>query len=102
MEPPYDQKAWEQETKPGRRLYIHNFGMTGKEFPGWELVKISATSQAPDESEKIFMWKRKGSQKEELVQVRVIETGYWRNALQYHYNQLTHSMRPDIPRGKGK
>ena len=28
MESQYDQKAWEQETKLGRRLYIHNFGMT--------------------------------------------------------------------------
>ena len=102
MEPQYDQKAWEQETKLGRRLYIHNFGMTGTEFPGWELVKTSISSHSPEESEKIYMWKRKGSDKEELVQVRVIESSYWRNALQYHHNQLMHSMRPDIPRGKGK
>ena len=54
------------------------------------------------ESEKVYMWKRKASKKEELVQVRVIESSYWRNALQYHHDQLMHSMRPDIPRGKGK
>ena len=102
MEPQYDQKAWEKETKLGRRLYIHNFGMNGTEFPGWELVKTSIASHSPEESEKIYMWKRKGSEKEELVQVRVIESGYWRNALQYHHNQLMHSMRPEIPRGKGK
>jgi hypothetical protein len=102
MESKYDQKAWEQETKLGRRLYIHNFGMTGTEFAGWELVKISFASHSPDGSEKVFMWKCKASKGEELVQVRVIESSYWRNALQYHHDQLMHSMRPDIPRGKGK
>lgn len=102
MESKYDQKAWEQETKLGRRLYIHNFGMNGTEFGGWELVKISVASRAPDESEKIFMWKRKAGKREELIQVRVIESSYWRHALQYHHDQLMHSMRPDIPRGKGE
>ena len=102
MESKYDQKAWEQETKLGRRLYIHNFGMNGKEFSGWELVKTSVASHSPDGSEKVYMWKRKASKLEELVQVRVIESSYWRNALQYHHDQLMHSMRPNIPRGKGK
>ena len=102
MESKYDQKAWEKETKLGRRLYIYNFGMNGSEFSGWELVKISVASNSPDGSEKVYMWKRKASKGEELVQVRVIESNYWRDALQYHHDQLMHSMRPDIPRGKGK
>ena len=102
MESKYDQKAWEQETKLGRRLYIYNFGMKGTEFTGWELVKISVSSHSSDGSEKVYMWKRKTSKGEELVQVRVIESNYWRDALQYHHDQLMHSMRPDIPRGKGK
>ena len=102
METQYNQKAWERETKLGRRLYIHNFGMNGKEFAGWELVKTSVANHSPDGSEKVYIWKRKASKLEELVQVRVIESSYWRNALQYHHDQLLHSMRPDIPRGKGK
>jgi len=102
MESNYDQKAWGQETKIGRRLYIHNFGMKGTEFAGWELVKTSIVSHSPDASEKIYMWKRKKSKGEELVQVRVIESNYWRHALQHHHDQLMHAMRPDIPRGKAK
>ncbi|MGA9261937.1 MAG: hypothetical protein WBV95_08180 [Desulfobacterales bacterium] len=102
MESKYNQKAWEQETELGRRLYIHNFGMKGTEFAGWELIKTSFVSHSPDQSEKVHMWKRKASEGEELVQVRVIETNYWRHALQYHHGQLMHSMRSDIPRGKGK
>ena len=102
MESKYNQKAWEQETELGRRLYIHNFGMKGMEFAGWELVNTSFVSHSPDESEKVYMWKRKASKGEGLVQVRVIETNNWRNALQYHHGQLMQSMRSDIPRGKGK
>ena len=102
MESKYNQKAWEKETELGRRLYIHNFGMKGTEFAGWELIKTSFVSHSPDQSEKVHMWKRKASEGEELVQVRVIETNYWRHALEYHHGQLMHSMRSDIPRGKGK
>ena len=48
------------------------------------------------------MWKRKAGKEEGLVQVRVVETNNWRNALQYHHGRLMQSMRSDIPRGKGK
>ncbi|MEN8691776.1 MAG: hypothetical protein AB1Z20_16925 [Desulfobacterales bacterium] len=102
MESKYNQKAWEQETELGRRLYIHNFGMKGMEFDGWELVNTTSESHPPDESEKVYMWKRKAGKGEGLVQVRVVETNNWRNALQYHHGRLMQSMRSDIPRGKGK
>ncbi|MEN8757511.1 MAG: hypothetical protein ABF303_03530 [Desulfobacterales bacterium] len=102
MESKYNQKAWEQETELGRRLYIHNFGMKGMEFDGWELVNTTSESHPPDESEKVYMWKRKAGTGEGLVQVRVVETNNWRNALQYHHGRLMQSMRSDIPRGKGK
>ena len=102
MESKYNQKAWEQETELGRRLYIHNFGMKGMEFDGWELVNTTSESHPPDESEKVYMWKRKAGTEEGLVQVRVVETNNWRNALQYHHGRLKQSMRSDIPRGKGK
>jgi hypothetical protein len=102
MESKYDQKAWEQETELGRRLYIHNFGMTGNEFAGWELIKITVMDNTPDVSEKIYMWKHKKSKAEELVQVGIIESNYWRHAQQHLYTQLANCMRPDIPRGKAK
>ncbi|MFZ0132917.1 MAG: hypothetical protein WAK95_10280 [Desulfobacterales bacterium] len=101
MESNYDQKAWEQETELGRRLYIHNFGMNGTEFDGWELVKGSVAN-APNGTEKVYMWNRNESKGEDLVQVRVIESSCWRNALQIHHDQLMQSIRTDIPRGKGK
>jgi len=98
----YDLKAWEQETKLGRRLYIHNYGMKGTEFAGWELIKTSLVETSPDRTEKIYIWKHKKSKDEQLVQVRVVESNYWRNALQHLQEQLEHCMRPDIPRGRGK
>ncbi len=102
MEHRYDQKAWEQETGLGRRLYIHNFGMNGTEFAGWELVNTSLASRVANGSEKVYMWNRKDGKGEDLVQVRIIESSCWRNALQSHHDQLMQSMRTDIPRGKGK
>jgi hypothetical protein len=97
----YDQKAWEKETGLGRRLYIHNFGMTGAEFAGWELIDTTVARHSTDESEKVFMWKRQAGEGEELVQVRVIETAAWRKALAHHHDLLARSTRTDIPRGKG-
>lgn len=102
MESKYDLKSWEQETKLGRRLYIHNFGMKGTELAGWELVKTSLGENSADAAEKTYIWKHKKSKEEELVQVRVVESNYWRNALQHLHDQLVHCMRPNIPRGKAK
>lgn len=101
MESTYDLKAWEQVTTLGRRLYIYNFGMNGAEFDGWELADTSTASHSPGESEKIFLWKRVNGEGQ-LIQVRVIECGCWRDALQVHHDQLMRSNRPDIPRGEGK
>lgn len=75
--------------------------MNGTEFDGWELVKRSVAN-APNGPEKVYMWNRNESKGEDLVQVRVIENSNWRNALRFHHDQLMQSMRPNIPRGKGR
>lgn len=102
MESTYDQKAWEQDTTLGRRLYIHNFGLKGTEFAGWELVKMSLGETSEEIAEKTYIFKHKNSKDEVLVQVRVVESSYWRNALSHLNEQLVQCMRPDIPRGKAK
>ncbi len=102
MESTYDQKAWEQDTKLGRRLYIHNFGLKGTEFAGWELVKTLVGETSEEMAEKTYIFKRKKSKDEQLVQVRVVESNYWRTALNHLNEQLMQCMRPDIPRGKAK
>jgi hypothetical protein len=102
MESKYDQNEWEQGTALGRRLFIYNYGMKGNEFAGWELIKTAVMESGPGVEEKIYMWQRKKSQEEELVQVSVFESSYWRHAQHHLMNQLHHCMRPDIPRGKGK
>lgn len=102
MESTYDQKAWEQNTKLGRRLYIHNFGLKGTEFAGWELVKTLFCETSEEMAEKTYIFKYNKSKDEVLVHMRVVESNYWRNAL-FHLNaQLMQCMRPDIPRGKAK
>lgn len=98
----YDQNEWEQETTLGRHLFVYNYAMRGNEFAGWELIKTTVMENEPGVAEKIYMWKRKKSQEEELVQVSVMESSSWRHAQHHLMNQLHHCMRPDIPRGTGK
>jgi hypothetical protein len=102
MESKYNKNEWEQGTTLGRRLFAYNYGMRGNEFAGWELIKTIFMENELGVGEKIYMWKRKKSQEDELVQVSVTESSYWRHAQHHLMNQLQHCMRPDIPRGKGK
>ena len=102
MKAPYDKNQWEQETNLGRRLYIHNYGMRGNEFVGWQLVKTVVTPVDTGGSEKIYLWQPKNGASEELVQVAIIESHYWRHTQQHLLDQLKQCMRPDIPRAKGK
>jgi hypothetical protein len=101
MKASYDKQAWEQETGLGRRLYIHNFGLRGNEFAGWELIKTVVNAIETGVTEKFYLWRPKGGKEDEMVQVAVIESHYWRHAQQHLLNQLEHCMRPDLPRGKG-
>jgi hypothetical protein len=98
----YDKSAWEHETDLGRRLYIYNYAMKGNELTGWELIKVVVAQLDANHTEKIFLWQRKKSKDEELIQVAVVESGYWRHAQHQLLNQLQHCMRPNIPRGSGQ
>ncbi len=102
MDSQYDKKEWEKVTTLGRRLFIYNYGMRGNEFAGWELIKTAVMESEPGVEETIYMWQRKKSHEEELIQVSIFESSYWRHAEHHLMNQLQHCMRPDIPRGKGK
>jgi hypothetical protein len=101
MESKYDEKEWDAATSVGRRLFLYNYWMRGTEFPGWDLIKSVVMETEPDHKTKVFLWKNKNSRQEELVQISVYESSYWRHA-QYHLkDQLEHCMRPNIPHGKG-
>lgn len=97
----YNEHEWEQETEIGRRLFIYNYAIVGKELPGWELVKVVVMQDDPGTKDKVYLWKKKNTEKE-LVRMSIIETHYWRHAQQSLKDQLNNCMRPDIPRGSGK
>lgn len=102
MDSQYNKTEWEKATTLGRRLFVYNYMMKGNEFPAWELIKTAVMESEPGAKETIYMWKRKKSQKEELIQVSVFESSYWRHAQHHLMNQLNQCMRPSIPRGTGK
>lgn len=102
MESNYDISQWEKETDIGRRLFIHNFGMTGSEFPGWKLFKAVVMPHGAGVEEKIYMWEPKKGDKDQRLRVSVIESGYWRHTHQHLVDQLRHCMHGDMPRGTAK
>lgn len=102
MESKYDIKEWAAETTLGRHIFNVNYRMVGNEFRGWELVKTVIMHQAPELSEKVYMWQKKGSDGHQLVRVSVAELPDWQNAHTQLSKALHHSMRSDIPRGTAK
>ncbi len=101
-EPSYDLEAWAAATDLGRRLFNYNYRMTGSEIRGWELVNTVAMEHEPGLTEMIYIWQRKGSDGKALIRVGISETGDWRRAQAQLHGDLVHSMRPDVPRSKGK
>ena len=102
METQYDIKEWANETTLGRHIFNANYRMIGNEFNGWELVKTAVMHRAPELTEKVYMWQKKGSEGHQLVRIVVSESPDWQTAHSQLNQTLRHSMRGDIPRGTGK
>lgn len=94
--------AWAAETDLGRRVFNYNYRMTGNEIRGYELVNTVDMQSAPDLTERVYMWEKKGSEGKQLIRIGIAEAAEWRRAQAQLQSQLVQSMRPDIPRGKGK
>lgn len=101
--PHYDLAAWANATDLGRRVFNYNFRLTGDELRGWELVNAVETSPGADLVQRDYIWRRKGSEGDsQLIRITLTETADWRRAQSELQGHLLHSMRPDIPTGKGK
>src|SRR5262249_34252930 len=85
-----------------RGVFNYNFRLLGGEFRGWELLKVvdMKTGQVPDE--KVYLWKSKGDPGRDMVRVLIAERSDWRLAQERLRDELSNSLRPDIPRGTGK
>jgi hypothetical protein len=97
---PYTVEEWAPEAT--RRVFNYNFRMLGGEFRGWELLRVvdMKTGQVPDE--KVYLWKSKGDPGRNMVRVLIAERSDWQLAQERLRDELSNSMRPDIPRGTGK
>jgi hypothetical protein len=99
----YDLAAWADATELGRRVFNYNYRLTGDELRGWELVNAVETTPEADVVERNYLWRKKGSDGDaELIRVTLTETADWRRAQTQLQGQLLHTMRPDLPAGKGK
>ena len=92
-------KEWAAETTIGRHICNSNYRMVGNEFRGWKLVKTVIMHKAPELTEKIYMWQKKGSEGHQLARISVAELPDWQSAQTQLDEALRHRMRSDIPRG---
>jgi hypothetical protein len=76
--------------------------MTGHEIRGWELVNTVDRQPASGLTERVYLWEKKGSAGKQLIRIGITETSEWRSAQAQLQSELGHSMRSDIPHGKGK
>lgn len=92
-------KAWADEAT--HNVFNHNFHLLGREFRGWELIKVVAmkTERVPDEN--VYLLESKSNPGRYLVRVGIAECPNWRLALERLREELANSMRPDIPRATG-
>ncbi|MET0386175.1 MAG: hypothetical protein ABW321_09470 [Polyangiales bacterium] len=97
----YDVAQWATRTTLGRRVFNHNFQLTGSELPGFALIKVTTMQDSENACERVYLWQKKASHGRELVRVSVTELHHWRLAQGELHTQLTHSMRPDIPEQSG-
>jgi hypothetical protein len=101
MESQYDLKAWASETTRGRRLFNHNFRMSGRELAGWQLLKAAPMHRDRSLAETTYLWQRKEAPDRQVVRVNLAELPDWRAAQKHLRDALAHCMRPDLPRGTG-
>jgi hypothetical protein len=76
--------------------------MAGTEIRGWELVNTVDTEPEPGLTERIYVWEKKGSAGRQLIRIAITEAAEWRRAQAQLQSQLGFSMRPGIPRAKGR
>lgn len=100
--PRTDLETWAAETDLGRRVFNYNYRMTGREIRGYELVNTVDMQREPDLTERVYIWRKKGGDGKQLIRVGIAEAAEWRRAQTQLQSQLAESMRPDIPRGRGK
>ena len=101
MESQYDLKAWASETTRGRRVFNHNFRMSGRELAGWQLLKAVPMHRDRSLTETAYVWQSKEAPDRQVIRVSVAELPDWRSAQKHLRDALAHSMRPDLPRGTG-
>jgi hypothetical protein len=102
METPYDVKAWAAETTSGRQVFNYNYRLFGRELRGWELLKAVPMQEGRGVTEKVYLWHPKADGERDMIRISIAEHDHWRSAQKRLHQELSHSMRPDIPRGTGK
>jgi hypothetical protein len=98
----YNVEEWAARTSLGRRVFNYNYRMFGRELRGREMLKEVTMQEGPGVAENVYLWQGQRDQGEDLVRIGVAELDNWRSAQERLLQELTQSMRPEIPRGTGK
>jgi hypothetical protein len=102
MDASYNVEEWASATSHGRHVFNYNFHLVGDEFKGWELLKVVPMEGRQQLKESVYIWQSKPDPGREMLRIGVGERNDWRAAQERLQEELSHSMRPNIPRGTGK
>jgi len=102
MDLQYKVEEWGARTSLGRRVFNYNYHISGREFRGREMLKKVTMQEAPGVAENVYLVQGTRDQREDLVRIGIAELDNWRSAQERLLQELTQSMRPEIPQGTGK
>jgi hypothetical protein len=73
-------QQWAEQIDVGRRVLVRGFFFTGREFPGWELIKTLKPVDWYGATSVTTMWRSPQTGVEELIKIDMIAAPSWRQA----------------------
>jgi hypothetical protein len=98
----YNLQEWAQQIEAGKRIFIWNFFMAGKEIQGWRLLKTIPEQIYEDRRILTYLWQRVEKDAEELIKIEIIESANWHRAHETLVELLGEHQALQIPEAKSK
>lgn len=94
---PYDIQKWSERTEVGKYIFIWKFFMSGKEIPGWTLVKTIPEQIHDDQRIYTYLWQKVEGDAEELIKIDIVESASWHQAHETLLELLGEHQAPQLP-----
>jgi hypothetical protein len=102
LDRPYDIQKWAEKAIAGKRLFIIGFFMSGKEIPGWNLIKVIPEQIYKKRRTIAYLWQRAECKIEELIRIDIVESGSWQQSHEALLELLEGYQAPRLPEATSK